>query len=122
EKMAAKWTDRSAFADDVHYLIVFSRLPTKRTSDVTKGTARAIAGLIVKLAAEDARPGDQMPEFLEELFDELVKRDPELPAALVAEPAFGLPGHELFAARIAPELQAIAARKLLATIKKLDED
>jgi putative membrane-bound dehydrogenase-like protein len=122
ETIAAHWTAKSRFDDDVHYLIVFSRLPTIRTSAVTKQTARAISGLIVKLAADGARPGDQMPAFLEELWDALVKRDPALPAALVADPSFGVPGHELFGARMPKEQQAIAARKLLAAIKKLDED
>lgn len=121
-KIRPKWTAKSRFDDDLHYLIVFSRLPGKRDADLTKQTAKAVSGLIVKLAAEGARPGDQMPEFLEQLWDELVKRDPELPAALVADPTFGAPGHELFAARMPKERQAVAARKLLAAIKKLDED
>jgi putative heme-binding domain-containing protein len=40
----------------------------------------------------------------------------------VAEPSFGVPGQELFAVRMPKEQQAIAARTLLASIRKLDED
>jgi putative membrane-bound dehydrogenase-like protein len=122
DMLAARWTADSPFSDDVHYLIVYSRIPTKRRPVLTRKTATAVNRLIIKLAADGARPGDQMPSVLEELWDELVKRDPDLTAALVADPAFGVPGHELFAARMPAELQALAARKLLASIKKLDED
>jgi putative membrane-bound dehydrogenase-like protein len=122
DKLADKWTANSAFADDIHYLIVFARLPGKRSPELTQKTARALSNTIVKLAAVDARPGDEMPALLESLCDHLLKRDPGLAAALVAEPSFGVPGHELFAARLPRSELPAAARKLLAAIGKLDEE
>jgi nitrile hydratase len=41
--------------DDIHYLIVLSRLPAERSSEVTGKTAAALVGLNRKLAVDDAK-------------------------------------------------------------------
>jgi putative membrane-bound dehydrogenase-like protein len=122
DKLAARWTPKSLFGDDIHYLIVFSRLPGKRSPELTQKTARALSNTLVKLAADGARPGDEMPALFEALCDRLLERDPALASVLVSDPSFGVPGHELFATRLPKAEQAAAARKLIAAVAKLDED
>jgi putative membrane-bound dehydrogenase-like protein len=114
DRLAAKWTDDSTVVDDIHYLIVFSRLPGERSAEVTRRTAHALTALHGKLSAGRMYPSRNWPARVGECLDELLKRDPALAAALIDEPAFGLADHGLFAARLPPDQKPRAVRKLLA--------
>ncbi len=120
DRIAAKWRKNSHPKNDIHYLMVLSRLPGKRSRAVTKGTASALANLHTKLAQIATKPTDQVPSILEKLLRNLLKQDSALAGALVADSAFGLPGHELFAHQLPLREQQKAARKIVATIMKLD--
>ncbi|RIK83773.1 MAG: hypothetical protein DCC68_03035 [Planctomycetota bacterium] len=109
-------------ADDIHYLIVASRLPGKRDAATTVLTAVALVDLHKKMADRKWEPSRNWPLVVGELFDELCKRDPALAEALVAQKAFGLPEHSLFAARMKGETKLAAARKLLAAATREDAD
>ena len=121
-KISSKWLGKSAAEEDIHYLLVMARLPGKRSATVTARTAAALNGIQVKLAAIGAKPSDQVPGILEAVWDRLQGLDPALPLALVSDPAFGLPGHALYANKLPAAVQPAAARKLLEGIAKLDED
>jgi putative heme-binding domain-containing protein len=122
DKIAATWTPKSRAQDDIHYLMVASRLPGKRSGAATKQIAYALNAIHAKLAAAGNPPSDQVPEILEAMFQRLSSLDPALAAALVADAGFGLPGHAMYAKHLPNAEQQAATRKLLATISKLDED
>jgi putative membrane-bound dehydrogenase-like protein len=122
DKLAKKWTPQSRSDLDIHYLLALSRIPGNRSTEVTKQTAAALTGIHIKLAARGQKPTDQVPQILEVLLDRLMKHDPALAAALVADPNFGHPGHEMYAGKLPERETQAAARKLLTSIGKLDED
>ncbi|MGE0608938.1 MAG: hypothetical protein AB7O62_17715 [Pirellulales bacterium] len=112
--IASRSTDSTPLVDDIHYLIVLSRLPGERSPDVTRQTAEALARLHHKLADQQLFPSRNWPNRLGECFDELCHRDPALPRALVENELFTRPEQSLFAARMDDSSRALAARKLLA--------
>ncbi|MEX2120200.1 MAG: PVC-type heme-binding CxxCH protein [Pirellulales bacterium] len=107
--------------DDIHYLIVLSRLPAARTAKVTQATAVALAGLHPKLAARGMYPDRNWPLRVAELFDELCRRDSHLAATLARHEAFGLPDHSLFAAGMSGPARQAAAGRLLALATESDD-
>jgi putative heme-binding domain-containing protein len=122
ESIAAKWTPKSRAQDDIHYLMVVSRLPGKRSESVTRQTAYALNAIHAKLAAVGNPPSDQVPEILEAMFQRLLSFDSALAAALVADAGFRLPGQAIYARHLPKAEQQVAARKLVAAINELDED
>lgn len=122
ERLSRKWQPGSSAEDDTHYLLVLARLPGKRSTEVTRRTAAALTGIYVKLAARGAAPSDAVPQVLEALFDRLLQHDAALASALVADSAFGMPGHALYANRLPLEAKQTATRKLLLQIRKLDKE
>lgn len=107
---------------DLHYLLCFALIPGNRSPEATRKTAETLNRIYARYAAEGHKPADHAPAVLESMFDHLLKRDPALGEALAADPAFGTPGQELFAARLRGETQRNATRKLLKAIERLDED
>ena len=82
EHIATRWAGGSRPEDDIHYLIVMARLPGKRSPETTQRTANALNGIYTKLAAQGARPADQVPALLESLLDRLMQRDAALASHL----------------------------------------
>jgi putative heme-binding domain-containing protein len=120
--VADRWTKGSTDSNDIHYLLVLGRLSGKRDEQVTKKTAAALNGIHVKLAAQGAKPADQVPGILEGLLERLIELDPNLPAAIVDDAAFGNPGHVLWANKLPLDQKRKATRKLLARIGTLNEE
>ena len=121
--IAAQWTADSEPTDDIHYLIVLSRLPGGRGKAVTHATAEALVSLHVKLAARQQTPSRNWPARVEETFSQLCQADPELPAAVVQSPHFAtVAEHSLFATKLEGELAQQAARKLLTAADNADEE
>jgi putative membrane-bound dehydrogenase-like protein len=114
EAMASQWTAGSTPHDDIHYLIVFSRLGGPRPADVTRKAARALVGLQYKMAAGRMYPSRNWPLRVGECFDQLLARDPALGQAVLGDSAFGLADHSLYAAHMRELDRPAAARKLLA--------
>jgi putative heme-binding domain-containing protein len=121
EAIASRWTDESDPRDDVHYLIVASRLPGERTPAVTRQTAHILTLLHGKLAARHWYPSRNWPLRVGEAFQELCRRDPHLAGALTAHERFGIPDHSLFAALLPEDQRGPAARKLLEAALASDE-
>lgn len=113
ERIAAQWTANSSPHDDLHYLIVVSRLPGERSAEFTRRCAWALAHVHRKLAARGMQPDRNWPARVGEMFRELCQRDAGLMTALLEEPAFGLPQHSLFASLMPGDLGEQAARRLL---------
>lgn len=96
-KVAAKLTDKSPAVEDVHYLIVLSRLKAPRTEPLTKRIAGALLDLDRKVTEEKSSRDTYWPLRIGELHAELAKKDANLNAAMLAHPNFGRPDHALFA-------------------------
>lgn len=116
------WTDASRVEDDLHYLIVLSRLPGTRSPELRQAAARALAKLHGKMAAGGFVPSRNWPARVGEAFERLAQRDPELGPALVDLPEFGEAGHSLFASRLAEETRRAAARKLAVRAEQAADD
>ena len=120
-RIAGRWPTGSV-ENDIHYLFVIARLPGMRSPEVTRKTAAALHGIFTQLAAKGARPSDQVPSLLEELFERLLLRDPALADALTADNSFGIAGEELFAIHLPEGARRKATQRFLSQIAKLDED
>ena len=115
-KIAQQCTAESRLEDDIHYLIVLSRLPGRRTSEVTSATASALVRLHHKLAARGDILSRNWPLRVGELFEELCKKDDKLAQAIIDQEGFGLTEHSLFVSNMSGDDQLRAARKLLGKI------
>ncbi len=100
DRVASRWTETSLPQDDVHYLIVAARLAAARSPDATGRVARALLALDGKFAARSEAPGNNWEKRVGEAFETLCRRDPKLPAALVANSEFGAAAHAMFVARL----------------------
>lgn len=120
EKTSLRWTETSLPQDDIHYLIVASRLAAPRDAEFTARTARALARLHAKYAALGLQPSDNFPLRIAELFRLLQARDTALAAAIVNEPDFGQLEHLIFAQEIPAASRRRAAEKLLATAQRAE--
>lgn len=96
-KVANKLTDKSPAVEDIHYLIVLSRLKAPRTETLTKRIAGALLDLDRKVTEEKGTRDTYWPLRIGELHAELAKKDANLNAAMLAHPKFGRPDHALFA-------------------------
>ncbi|MCA9271224.1 MAG: PQQ-dependent sugar dehydrogenase, partial [Planctomycetales bacterium] len=121
ERLSALSTETSSVQDDLHYLIVISRLPGERTTATTSNVAAALAGLHHKMAAGEMIPSRNWPLRVSETFTELCRRDPGLPAALAQHAAFGLPQHAMFAQLMPPREKTLATQRMLARALEDDE-
>jgi putative membrane-bound dehydrogenase-like protein len=96
EKVAARLTAASDPVEDIHYLIVLSRLKAPRTRAITHRVASAL--LLLDEKAERKKLNRERHWFLRlgELHQELARKDSALNAALLARPEFGRPDHVLW--------------------------
>jgi putative heme-binding domain-containing protein len=122
DQVTGMFNNTSRVEDDIHYLIVLSRLPGKRSEEVTRRTAAALAGLHHKMRRGRMQPARFWPARVGEAFGELAGRDARLDAALAADGQFGLPEHSLFAARMSDDYKRRATRKIIATLGEDNPD
>lgn len=115
DRLSLVWTDESSPPDDVHYLIVMSRLPGSRSETATHRTAAALAKLHGKMRAGEMFVSRNWPARVEEAVSLLYRRDPALAAALVAHDEFCRPKQALFARSMGEKDRLAAARKLIQT-------
>lgn len=136
EKLVERWTDETDPIDDLHYLICAVSPPSilapaqiARGHDRRVGFAQkwresvagALVGLDAKLEKRGIRVGSEWSVVVERLLVELLKRDPELPAAIVTHSGFGRAGHAIFVAHLTPAAKHVAAKKILATVADDEE-
>jgi putative membrane-bound dehydrogenase-like protein len=115
-------TSRSLPEDDIHFLIVLSRLPGLRTPDETARVAKALVGLHPKLEVNRSSPDRNWPVRVGEMAESLYVADPALAEAILAEEAFGRPEHSLFVTAMSGSLREIGARRLLARVDAQGKD
>ncbi|MEQ2007539.1 MAG: hypothetical protein ABMA26_12140 [Limisphaerales bacterium] len=114
-----KITETSPVEDDIHFLMVVARLSGPRSTPTEPlWIAHAIAGLHHKMLADKKEPSRFWPVRVADMFSLLLKRDPALGPALVVAPNFNLPDHAVFAQRLEPVEQPLAARILLKALQR----
>ena len=94
--VAARLGESSDPVEDVHYLIVLSRLTGARTDDETKAVASALLALDAKLSKRKMQWDRNWPLRIAELHEQLARKDSRLNADLLADAAFGRPDHVVF--------------------------
>ncbi|MFN0195975.1 MAG: PVC-type heme-binding CxxCH protein [Planctomycetaceae bacterium] len=92
----AQITEASDPVDDLHYLIVFSRLPGERSAAQRDLVATALLNLDRKLAERKYQTESHWEDRVSEFYAQLVEYDPELPLAILKHPSFGQPAHIVF--------------------------
>jgi putative membrane-bound dehydrogenase-like protein len=112
-KVAARWTSTSTPTEDVHYLVVLSRLRGARTPEITTKVAQTLLGLHRKLAGREQRIKQVWEERLAELLRNLLQRDPPLARELLQSAEFVNPGHVVLAAALDPVERLQAAGMFL---------
>ncbi len=113
EHVTTRWDSTTSVEDDIHFLMVASRLPAPRSPEARHRIAEGIARLHLKLLAAHMEPSRFWPARVADMFARLLQRDPLLANALVESAHFGLPDHALFAQRFSDDDKPAAARRLL---------
>jgi putative membrane-bound dehydrogenase-like protein len=111
DKVLSRVTTESHPTDDIHYLLVAARLPVRPGEEQRERTARALLDLERKLSARELQKDSNWNARIGEMYAALVARDPALPARIIADPAFGRPGHVLYMTKLDEQqmAQAVAA-------------
>jgi putative membrane-bound dehydrogenase-like protein len=112
----AQITPQSDPVEDIHHLLVASRIPVERGKNQRQIIAQALVGIEPKLALRKMVQDTNWPDRFAELYATLVDLDAELPQALVEQPGFGRPGHILFVSRFPPEMAPLVQQKFAAAI------
>lgn len=102
DKLLAAITADSHPVDDLHQLIVMARLPGPRTQAQRDQIAAGLLGIEPKLQSRRLVQDSHWNDRVLEMYAGLVDADPELPAALLAHPAFGRPAHAQFLSLLPP--------------------
>ena len=104
DKVLVKITDDSDPVEDIHYLLVASRIPITRNRPQAEAIARGLVRLELKIAARKLNQDLNWDDRVGELYKELARIDPDLPDMIVAQPDFGRPGHVLFLSQLPADL------------------
>ncbi|MEO8427497.1 MAG: HEAT repeat domain-containing protein, partial [Verrucomicrobiota bacterium] len=111
-------TPRSRPVYDFHYLVVLSRLPGARSAELTGRIAHAILSLDRKLEGQQQRAKQNWSARLSEVVTNLIKRDLQLPEALLKHPDFARPAHVDLVSVLDARYRGQAARLFLAAVQK----
>ena len=95
-KVADRLTPSSDPLEDIHYLIVVSRLRAPRSAAITHRIATALLALDQKIARCRLNRDSNWPLRLAELHRELSRKDGSLNGVLLAHRDFGRPDHALW--------------------------
>ena len=99
-KLLAKITDHSNPIEDIHQLIVASRIPVGRTEQQRAAIASALVRLDKKIHDRKLRQDFNWGDRIGEMYTELARLDPGLPLAILHHNDFGRPGHVPFLAQL----------------------
>jgi len=110
DKVLAQVTPQSHPVADIHRLLVTSRFKTSPSQEQRQRIAQTVVNLEGKIKIRKLPQDSDWDDRVTEMYAALVKQDPELPVAMLAEPEFGRPGHVIFAGEFQPgQFPAMAA-------------
>lgn len=112
----AQITPESDPIDDIHHLLVASRIPVDRGPNQRLAIAKALVNIELKLQARKMVQDTNWPDRFTELYATLVELDPDLPQAIVEQPQFGRPGHVAFLSSFPPTLAPLVQKKFLEAV------
>jgi putative membrane-bound dehydrogenase-like protein len=118
KKIAAFLTEKSSPTDDLHYLIVLSRLKGAWPDGLAAKIAGAMLSLGRKLEGHEQRTKLQWGPRLAELTDLFVKREPRVATELLGHPGFVAAGHVAIASALDADSRKQAAALFLAATQK----
>lgn len=122
DTVLAQITDASDPVDDIHYLIVFSRLPGERSDEQRSRTASALLALDRKLNEKNYQTESHWEDRVGEMYAQLVAYDPALPVAILKHPEFGRPVHVLLLDQLPEEHLQASIDAFTAKIAAADGD
>jgi putative heme-binding domain-containing protein len=96
EHTAKMLSAKSDPVEDIHYLIVLSRLKAARSQEITARSAAALLALDEKITARKLNRDSNWPPRMTELHRELARKDAALNGALLSHKEFGRPDHVLW--------------------------
>jgi len=117
-KVLGRITRTTAATEDVHHLIILSRLKSKRAEDQTASVVEALLGLETKLQGQQLRIKQTWGPRLGEVVLNLLKQYPGMAEAALKHPAFVNPAHVSYALAFSGESRQKAARLFLEAAKK----
>ncbi|TWT58629.1 hypothetical protein KOR42_20110 [Thalassoglobus neptunius] len=103
-RLLSRLTDDSDPVEDLHRLIVLSRMPVPRTSDQRLQIAKCLVNVDHKIDRLQLRQDTNWADRTLEIYTNLVQPDRQLPEAILATPGFGHPGHVQFLSQFPPQL------------------
>jgi putative membrane-bound dehydrogenase-like protein len=118
KKTASFLTKTSHPTDDVHYLIVLSRLKGAWPDGLSAKVAGAMLALDRKLEGHDQRTKLTWGPRLAELTDLFVRRTPPVAGEILNHPDFVAPGHVAIAGALDAESRGRAAALFLGALRK----
>jgi putative heme-binding domain-containing protein len=121
ERLLAKITAESSPSLDLHHLIVAARNRAARSSEQRGRIARALVQLRFKVDARKLNLDSNWDDRLAEMYAGLVKHDPALPQAVIAQPDFGLPDHAIYLKPLAAADLQLAVDRIVARIGKTED-
>jgi len=95
-KVLATITGDSHPVNDIHFLIVASRIPAERNAKQNQAIAEALVRLDAKIRARKLNQDSNWEDRIREMVAAHAKIDADLPLTIVKQPGFGRPGHILF--------------------------
>lgn len=114
----AQITTESDPVDDIHHLLVASRIPVIRGKEQRQLTAQAFVNIEPKLQVRKMVQDTNWPDRFAELYATSVELDPELPAAILEQPQFGRPSHVMFLSSFPPDLAHSVQKKFYEAFQK----
>jgi len=117
EKVARQLQETSHPVDDLHYLIVLSRLEIPPTPVLHHHLADALVQLESKMDEHQLSRDRNWDLRVGEMYRQLIHRAPQLGELVIDHPQFGEPGHVIFALDAGTELQGRAARRVAAHLE-----
>ena len=113
DRVLALITPESHPIDDIHWLIVASRIRGERSAAQRSAASKGFVQLEAKFAAHKLVQDTNWTPRLTELWKHQVALDPSLPVAVCHDPGFGRPGHVVFLNGLPREAQAEALSRFV---------
>jgi putative membrane-bound dehydrogenase-like protein len=107
--------------DDIHLLLVLARISAERKQMHRQRIAAALIRLDSKIQARGMQQDRNWDTRISEIYRQLIKRDPQLPIAVISQPQFGAPGHAMFARRLRGPIRQVAADTFARRIAEDDQ-
>lgn len=104
--------------DDIHRLIVLSRIEVERTYHESAATAAALVNLEVKIVERKLNQDSNWEDRITEMYHNLCMVDPAIRKIIVDQPGFGLPGHVLLLSEISQDQVSTAIEHFVRQIRQ----